>query len=94
MNTFELGRTFCTVGVDTLMKEQADFGEFVLNSLTRYKNSDWGEMCDEDLRLNDRAIKDGDRIFASYINPQSQKKIWIITEPDRSVTTILFPSEY
>ncbi|MDE6020535.1 MAG: hypothetical protein K2H01_06040 [Ruminococcus sp.] len=51
-------------------------------------------MDDEDKALNDAAVKNGDeRIFAAYID-STGRKIWIITEWDRSATTILFPSEY
>jgi hypothetical protein len=68
----------------------------------RYTNEDWGDMCEEDIKTNNDALKFGERIFASYNLPDdlkletndSDNKIWIITEWDRSVTTVLFPSEY
>jgi len=50
-------------------------------------------MCDEDKEANEQALALGDlRLFSSYTLPQS--KIWIVTEADRSATTVLLPSEY
>lgn len=66
--------------------------------LGRHQSGDWGDMSDEDKRSNDRGVvadKDGggfDRIFSSY--NVGDGKVWIITEWDRSVTTILMPSDY
>lgn len=59
----------------------------------RHCNKDWGEMDEEDKVLNDAAVENGeDRFFSIY--ETCKGRIWIITEADRSVTTILFPSEY
>ena len=53
-----------------------------------------GNLCPDDAKINDKAVKNGDdRILAMY-EDEKYGKIWIITEWDRSVTTILFPSEY
>jgi len=54
---------------------------------------DWGQVCAEDWRLNDEAVQDGSRIVSAYITLKGVK-IWIITEADRSTTTILLPDEY
>ena len=89
---FERGQIVVTRGVNDLMAEDVKFARFVTESFRRYIACDWGEMCDEDKSLNDEAIETGDRIFAAY-NDENYK-IYIITEWDRSVTTILFPSEY
>ena len=60
----------------------------------KHINGDWGDLCKEDKALNDSALANGnDRILSSYTN-ENDVKIWIITEWDRSVTTILFPEEY
>jgi hypothetical protein len=63
------------------------------NALSRHKNGDWGEICDEDKQRNEEAIKNGTRLFSAY---QSEVgiKFWIITEADRSCTTILLPKDY
>lgn len=61
--------------------------------LVRHVTGDWGDLYDEDQAANRAAIKYGTRIFSSHpIN--ADEKIWIITEGDRSVTTILLPNEY
>lgn len=60
--------------------------------LNRHLSGDWGDMCDEDKESNETALKEGLRLFSSYII--NGEKLWIITEWDRSATTLLLPSEY
>ena len=63
--------------------------------LGRHQSGDWGDMGDEDKRTNDGSLgagEDAGRIFSSY--NVGDGKVWIITEYDRSVTTILLPSDY
>lgn len=91
---FELGRLVLTIGVDTKMKEDSSFRTFVQFSLDRYGQCDWGDTCDEDKQTADESLRDDERILAVYEHKESNTKIWIITEWDRSVTTILFPYEY
>lgn len=91
---FELGQLVLTIGVDTKMKEDTLFRDFVQFSLDRYGQCDWGDTCDEDKQTADESLKNGERILAVYGHKESNTKIWIITEWDRSVTTILFPHEY
>lgn len=93
---FELGRTVVTRGVHQLMNEDRKFYAFVLCSLGRHAKGDWGDLDPGDAKLNDAALASGeDRIFSAYKRDGiPDGKIWIITEWDRSVTTILFPSEY
>ena len=80
-----------TRGVNDLVADNEHFAKFVWDSLKKYRAGDWGQMCKEDWRLNDEAVSNGDRILAAY---EGEHKIWIITEWDRSATTILFPDEY
>lgn len=94
MSKFYLGQVVCTCSVAKRTTTDDDFREFVMNSLKRYSDCDWGDTCDEDQKLNETALEDGERIMAVYIHPKTEEKIWIITEADRSVTTILFPEEY
>ena len=61
--------------------------------LERHLYGDWGDLCPEDSELNDSAVQSGGRIMSSYMLP-IDVKIWIITEWDRSATTLLLPSEY
>ena len=65
-----------------------------LVALQRYINCDWGETCVEDAKMNDLAVlSKEDRILAVY-RDKNGKKFWIITEWDRSYTTILLPEDY
>ena len=59
--------------------------------LARHTSGDWGDLGLEDQALNDRSVAEGERLLSSYDTPKG--KVWIITEWDRSVTTILLPSE-
>jgi hypothetical protein len=69
--------------------------------LTRHLQGDWGELCAEDRRCNEDALENGYRIFSSYdlqTRPSAatddMPRLWIITEADRSVTTLLLPKDY
>ncbi len=61
--------------------------------LQLHVSGNWGDVCEEDRVTNDDALKHGDRLLSSYIISEDIK-VWVITEYDRSVTTILLPSEY
>lgn len=92
MNEFELGNLVMTCGIAAAI-ENDRFQHDVSNALMRYRKADFSGMEFEDIVTNGDAIASGeDRIFASYSTCKG--KIWIITEWDRSVTTILFPNEY
>lgn len=91
---FGLGQTVATKGIAEKLESDQEFAFFVAESFERYTQCDWGDTCEDDKKLNDDALKNGDRILAVYIQPGTDTKIWIITEWDRSVTTILFPDEY
>lgn len=88
---FETGEILFSRGVYAQMETSNDFAQFVLSSLERHKKEDWDDMSIDDQMLNDHAVHFEQRIFASY---QGKNKIWIITEWNRSVTTILLPYEY
>lgn len=96
MERFDHGQIVMTHGISDRMIEDEVFVQFILTSLQRHMDCDWGDMAAEDMGMNDAAVKSGeDRIFSAYkITPDSDAKIWIITEADRSATTVLFPSEY
>ena len=93
---FDLGKIVATAGVLQRAEEDKEFTKFVVKSMARYVNGDWGEMCEDDKKMNDDAVANGDdRIVANYeYDGDEDGRIYIITEWDRSVTTILFPSEY
>lgn len=93
MSDFMLGRLMMTRGINDTIAEDEGFAKEVMNCLGRYIRKDWGDMCDEDKQLNDSAVINGDdRILAAYNT--SKGKIYIITEHDRSYTTVLFTHEY
>ena len=89
---FPLGRVVWTRGVNDLVAVDASFAKFVINSLKRHANCDWGELSANDKKENDFSLDNHLRLLSSY--QHNGWKIWIITEADRSVTTILFPEEY
>jgi hypothetical protein len=91
---FRLGRLLMTRGVNDKVAEDSKFAHFVTDSLARHVRGDWGDMSEEDKVENEFALKEGNlRLFSAYESP-NLPKIWIITEADRSATTILFPDEY
>lgn len=95
---FDLGQLCYTPGAqEVLLRYQVN----PFHLLTRHVTGDWGDLCPEDAQTNNNALKEGSRIFSSYVLPpipegQSLEpaKVWIITEADQSVTTILLPEEY
>ncbi len=60
--------------------------------LIRHQQGDWGDVCEEDRESNEAALAMQSRIMSNY--RFAEDNIWIITEADRSVTTILLPSDY
>ncbi len=62
-------------------------------ALQRHARGDWGELCSEDRAENELAVREGFRLLSSYRTAEGAK-YWIITEADRSVTTVLLPEEY
>lgn len=66
--------------------------DFLMRCLERHANQDWGDLDAEDKKTNDDAVKRGGRVLSAY--ELRGDKLWIITEADRSVTTLLTPEEY
>lgn len=91
---FKPGDVVATSGVYEMIGEDIKFSQFVTNSFARHCDGDWGDLCEEDKMANDFALRNGDdRLFSKY-NYKDGISIYIITEWDRSVTTILLPEEY
>ena len=85
---FSLGRTVSTRNaLDTLDPED------VQASMGRHHVGDWGDLCEEDRQSNERALEKGGRLFSVYYDREGVK-FYIITEHDRSVTTVLLPEDY
>jgi hypothetical protein len=88
--TFHLGQLRATPGALRAIEESGQApGDF----LRRHLRGDWGQVCPEDWKLNDQALKGGGRVLSAYSTLKGQK-VWVLTEADRSVTTRLLPAEY
>ncbi len=85
---FQPGTVVCTLGAS----EAASRPE-MLRLLDRHLRGDWGDVDPEDAKSNESALKWGERILSSY-KTDSGEKLWVLTEHDRSQTTILTPGEY
>ena len=91
MGPLSLGRVLATPGA---LRALSEVGEDPLRLLARHASGDSGELDECDRRENERSVKNGWRILSSYPIGKDGEKVWVITEADRSSTTILFPSEY
>ena len=87
-----LGQLVVTREVNAKMAINTEFTKFIMNALAKYRNCNWGQTCKEDWELNDKAVINDWRVVAKYKNERFE--VFIITEWDRSATTILFPNEY
>jgi hypothetical protein len=89
-----MGRIVLTRDVYEWTAANGDFAQFVQSSLKRHARGDWGNLSREDKEENEFALREGSlRLFSAYQHHRLPK-IWIITEADRSVTTVLFPDDY
>ena len=90
VSLFRSGRICATDGVAHLIETgRLDPRPYV----TRHLTGDWGDLCEEDRQFNNAGLKLGSRLLSSYdVSPDL--RLWIITEADRSATTLLLPSEY
>ena len=94
MKKFDLGKVVMTQGIMSLIEKEPLLDIEIGSSLYSHCINDWGNLCEEDKQLNDSAVVDGGRILSAYEIGENKVKIWIITEADRSCTTILLPEEY
>jgi len=84
---FPLGQIVITANANAQLNSQA-----VNEALIRHASGDWGEVCREDAAENQLGLTEGFRLLSVY--GTGDKKFWIITEADRSVTTVLMPDDY
>ncbi len=84
---FPLGHVVITPNAKTTLSSPT-----ILDALQRHATGDWGSLTADDMELNDEALRDGDRIHSAY--GEGPQRFWIITESDRSATTILMPEDY
>jgi hypothetical protein len=87
---FPLGYLAATPGAVEAMQ---DSEQLPIDFLSRHARGDWGDVCEEDWDANEMALEHGYRLISSYETAKGER-LWIITESDRSVTTILLPDEY
>ena len=96
---FDLGQLCQTPGAQEVL-QRYQVNPFQL--IGRHVRGDWGDVCEEDARANEDALREGARVLSAYTLPPLSSeaetlrptKVWLITEADRSVTTILLPEEY
>jgi hypothetical protein len=88
MPQFDLGQLVATPNALSVLSH-----DDILAGLSRHVRGDWGELDPHDLNANERALKHGGRLFSAYLST-NQVKFWIISECDRSATTVLLPEDY
>jgi hypothetical protein len=88
---FSLGQIVATPGA---LSALGDDGTSAEDLLKRHVTGDWGELSEEDRQENELSVKEGFRILSAYKLPSTGVKLWVITEADRSATTLLLPDEY
>jgi len=87
---FELGQTVITPGAEEALEIA---GQNATEFLRRHMVGDWGDLSDEDIKENELSLEQGFRLLSRYETSKGVR-LWIITEADRSATTILLPIEY
>lgn len=91
---FSLGQLLATPGVLAMLEAlQLDPLPFLLPLVVRHVSGDWGDICFEDRQANADALVQGSRLMSVY-GLSATQRLWIITEADRSSTTVLLPQEY
>jgi hypothetical protein len=90
MSKFSIGKTLATPAALTALEESGQSANLFLD---RHVQGDWGEVDAADQQANDDALISGERLLSAYRTLKGQR-IWIITEADRTSTTILTPQEY
>jgi hypothetical protein len=85
---FELGQVASTPGALSALTR-----EDIARALARHHRGDWGDVGRHDWRENEASLKEGFRLLSAYRSEKGEK-FWVITEADRSATTVLLPSEY
>jgi hypothetical protein len=87
---FPLGNLYATPGVIAAAEAS---GDNLMLFVFRHSAGDWGDLSREDVRANAQSLKDSTRLLSAY-HLKDGTKIWVITEADRSSSTILLPGEY
>ena len=88
---FDLGTVVVTSNLQERLGDKAH--RLLPKIIARHSAGDWGDVCDEDSKMNDAALKTDCRIMSVY-KLKDDLEIWAITEADRSSTTLLLPEDY
>ena len=93
MSIFTMGNLVMTRAINDTIADNESFAKEITSALRRYISADWGDLSLRDKSLNDSAVETGtDRILAAYHTTKG--KVYIVTEWDRSYTTIMFAQDY
>ena len=87
---FPLGSVYLTIGAREALEEA---NQMPVEFLAKHQSGDWGIVCEDDRKENEFSLANGFRLLSAY-KTANETKLWLITEADRSSTTILLPSEY
>lgn len=87
---FALGKLVATPGALAALEESK---QSAWHFFFRHVSADWGELCEEDKLLNQQALEEGGRLLSTYRTKRG-KRLYVITEADRSLSTILLVEEY
>jgi len=87
---FPAGQIVATPGALALLERT---NKTPIEFLSRHLRGDWGDLCPEDKTDNELSLKHGFRLMSSY-RVTGNENLWVITEADRAITTLLLPSEY
>lgn len=85
--TLSLGRILITASVEDIIERQE-----IEAALGRHARGDWGDLLPDDIRANQLALREGERVFSTYLD-QHQNRFYIVTEADRSATTVLMAGD-
>lgn len=88
---FAPGQVVVTRGISAILAMSPNATD-LRELIAQHVQGQWGNVCDVDKQSNDQALMQGGRLMSVY--KLADERIWIITEADRSVTTVLLPSEY
>ncbi len=94
MGKFPMGQLVVTAGVNDRMADDDEFCAWVGLCISKHMRGEWGDLDEADKKENEFSLDKHLRLLSAYHYPADSTRIWIITEADRSATTVLFPDEY
>ena len=94
MSKFPMGQMVVTAGVNERIADDDEFRTWIQECILKHSMGMWGDIDAQDVKENEFSLKKHLRLLSAYHYPTDNTKIWIITEADRSATTVLYPDEY